>query len=114
MIDDVPWHVQRLRELEAAAPVKRKEASSPFVKMPIRWAAAAAKAVRSPATMVLVELLHAAWRTKSMSFSLPNARLAKLGVSREVKRRVLRALEGAGLVRVERRTGRPPLVHLLL
>ena len=37
-----------------------------------------------------------------MTFPLPNGRLAKLGVSREIKRRALRELERARLITIER------------
>ena len=40
--DDEPWHVRRLRELEAAAPKRRKKDT--FVMVPLWWAAEAAKA----------------------------------------------------------------------
>jgi hypothetical protein len=33
-MDDEPWHIRRRRELEAAAPVKRKKAE-PFVRVPL-------------------------------------------------------------------------------
>ena len=35
-MDDEPWHVKRLRELQAAAPVKRKTVE-PYVKVPLWW-----------------------------------------------------------------------------
>ena len=113
MIEEDPWHVQRRRKLDAAAPIKHKKAE-PFVKVPIWWIAAAAKATHSPATVVCVELLHASWKAKSLRFPLPNARLAKLGASREVKRRVLRDLERAGLISVERPARKTPVVTLAL
>ena len=40
-MDDEPWHARRLRELEAAAPAKRKRTVEPFVKVPLWWTAAA-------------------------------------------------------------------------
>jgi DNA-binding transcriptional ArsR family regulator len=104
-----PWHVRRKRELEAAAPIKRAK-TEPFVKVPLWWIAAAAKAARSPATIVFTELLRAAWKAKGTTFPLPNGRLSKLGVSRETKRRVLRALEQGGLIRVERLPRKTPIV----
>jgi DNA-binding FadR family transcriptional regulator len=110
-MQDEPWHVKRLRELEAAAPAKRKKVE-PFVQVPLWWIAAAARAAKSPATLVLVELLHASWRARSRTFSLPNGRLRKLGVSREIKRRVLRDLETARLITVDKRHGKPPRVTL--
>jgi hypothetical protein len=111
-MDDEPWHVKRRRELEAAAPSKRKKVE-PFVKVPLRWITAAAKATRAPGAIVLIELLHASWKEKSSTFPLANVRLTKLGVSREIKRRVLRDLERAGLLAVERRPNRSPRVTLV-
>jgi hypothetical protein len=110
---DEPWHVKRRRELEAAAPTKRKKIE-PFVKVPLWWIAAAARHARSPATLVMVELLRASWKAKSLTFSLPNGRLETLGVSRDVKRRVLIDLERGGLIAVERRSNKNPIVTLLL
>jgi len=48
-----------------AAPRKKVE---PWVKVPLAWIAAAAKAAHSPATLVLVELLYASWRAKGSTF----------------------------------------------
>jgi Mn-dependent DtxR family transcriptional regulator len=64
--------------------------------------------------LVAIELLHAAWKAHSSSFPLPNGRLARLGVSREVKRRALQKLERAGLITVDRRHGKTPTVTLTL
>jgi hypothetical protein len=112
-MDEIPWHVQRRRELEAMAPVKRKKVE-PFVKVPIRWMARAAKATRAPKALVLTELLYAAWKAKRLTFPLPNGRLAKLGAGRETKRRVLRDLEQAGLITVERPTRKTPIITLVM
>src|SRR5262245_17643759 len=92
---------------------KVRKPTERFVKVPLWWAEAAAKAIRYPGLLVLVELLHIHWKTQSTTVSLPNGRLKSLGVSREVKRRVLRDLERAGLIRVERRPNRNPLVTLI-
>ena len=73
------WAVRRKAELEAKAPIKRKKQVDPFVKVPLWWIAPAAKSVRSPATLVMVELLRASWKAKSLTFLLPNGRLEKLG-----------------------------------
>jgi hypothetical protein len=91
-------------------PIKSKKDA--FVKMPLWWAAEAAKATRDPSMLVLVELLHRSWKAKNLTFPLPNGRLSKNGVSRKVKCRVLRDLEIAGLITIERRHGKTPLVTL--
>jgi hypothetical protein len=111
-MQDEPWHVKRLRELKAAAPKRKKV--EPFVRVPLWWIRAAAKHVRSPATLVLVELLYRSWKARSATFPLPTAGLEKWGVSREIKRRVLRDLERGGLILVERRPNKNPIVTLTL
>jgi hypothetical protein len=107
------WAEQRLRELEAAAPVKRKKAD-PFVKVPLWWAEAAAKATRTLKALVWIELLHAAWKTKRLTFPLPSGKLEKKGVARETKRRALRELELAGLIKVTWRRGKTPDVTIVI
>jgi hypothetical protein len=92
---------------------KRKKAE-PFVRVPLWWAAAATKATKTPAALVCIHLLYASWKAKSLTFPLSNGRLKQSGVSREVKRRVLRDLEVAGLIVVERRHGKAPRVTLVL
>jgi hypothetical protein len=111
-MEDEPWWLKRRRKLEASAPVKRKK-QEPFVKVPLWWITAAAKATRLQATLVLVELLHASWKAKSPTFAMPNRQLQKLGVSRKIKYRVLRDLEQAGLILVERQPRKTPVVTLV-
>jgi hypothetical protein len=111
-MQEEPYHVRRLRELEAAAPVKRKKKTEPFVQVPLWWIEAAAKATKSPKTILLVELLRLRWKTGRSTFPLPNARLQRLGVSRKTKRRMLLDLERAGMIVVERRSRKTPIVTL--
>ena len=91
---------------------KRKE--PPFVKVPLWWAEAAAKATKDPRALVWIHLLYIAWKRRSMTVSLANGRLEKIGVSREIKRRALRDLETAGLITVERRTGKSACVTIVV
>jgi hypothetical protein len=112
-MDDAAW-ATRMQELEAKAPVKRKKAADPFVKVPLWWAEAAAKATRTPKALVWIELLRVAWKTKRATFSLPSGRLAKAGVSKDMKGRALRELEVAGLITVERRNGKNPMVTIVV
>jgi hypothetical protein len=106
------WAKKRLQELKAAAPVKRKKAD-PFVKVPLWWAEAAAKATRTLKALVWIELLHAVWKAKSATFSFPSGKLNKRGASRHTKRRALRELEAAGLITIEWRKGKNPIVTLV-
>jgi hypothetical protein len=113
MMEDEPWHLKRRRELEAAPPVKRKPQVEPFVKVPLWWATAASKATRDRGMLVCIELLRASWKAKSLTFSLPNGRLKRAGVSRKIKSRVLRDLERARLIVVERRPRKTPIITLI-
>ena len=79
--------------------LKKKD---PFVDVPLWFAEAASKATKTPAFLVCIYLLHTSWKVRSMTFTMPNGWLEARGVSREVKRRMLRDLEAAGLITVER------------
>jgi hypothetical protein len=110
---DEPWHARRLRELEAAAPKKRKKPEE-FAKVPLWWAKQMTAATKTKKALVGIVLLHTAWKTRRPTFPLPNGRLAKLGVSRLTKYRALRDLERAGLIVVERARHKTPIVTLVV
>ena len=90
-----------------------RKRGGPFVQVPLEWIEQAARLSRSPATLVLMELLYASWRTKSQTFPLPSARLKQLGVSRDVKRRVLRDLECGRVIEVRRASRKIPTITLV-
>src|SRR5262245_61411889 len=107
------WARRRLAELHAAPPPKRKKAE-PFVKVPLWWATASAQATKSPKTLICIRLLHLRWRNKSPTFQLPNRWLEGQGVSRFTKYRTLRELETAGLITVDRRSRKSPVVTVVM
>ena len=94
-------------------PSKAKAKKDAFVQVPLWWAEQAAQATRTPQAMVWLWLLHLSWKEHSLTFKLPNERLAVLGVSRSAKTRALRNLESAGLIQVARARGKSPTVTLL-
>src|SRR5262245_1878201 len=108
-----PWAKRRRKELRAAAPVKRKKAD-PFVKVPLWWAIEAAKATKTKKALVWLRLLHTAWKTKSSTFPLPSGKLQKDGVDRNMKQRALHELETAGLIAVDWRHGKNPVVTIVV
>ena len=85
-----------------------------FVKVPLWWAEEAAKATKTPAALVCVYLLRTSWKARSITFLLSTKYLEQHGVSRKIKRRVLRDLEAAGLITVDRKNGRSPRVTLVV
>ena len=100
--------------LNTGASRQRKKKVEPFVKVPLWWIEETAKLTKSPTTLVLMELLRLHWKTKSSTFPLPNGRLQRLGVSRDVKRRVLHDLERARFIVVKRSNRKTPLVTLVV
>jgi hypothetical protein len=106
-------HGKRIEVETIETGAEPRKTVEPWVKMPLGWIAAAAKAAHSPATLVLVELLYASWRAKSLTFSLPNSRLKALGVSRKVKARVLHDLERRRIIVVERPPQKTPIITLI-
>lgn len=85
-----------------------------FVKVPLWWFEQVTRATRSPQTFVCVWLLHLAWKVKSLTFPVPNGQLGKHGADRQAKRRALASLEAAGLITVNRRDRKNPIVTLVL
>jgi hypothetical protein len=94
--------------------VKPQTKKDTFVKVPLWWIEQATRATRTPQAFVAIWLLHLAWQSKSMEFTLPNDRLAKHGADKRAKRRALANLEKAGLIKVERRNRKPPKVTLVV
>ena len=93
--------------------IPRRRRTDLFVKVPLSWIEQATQATKTPKALVCIWLLHLAWKTKSHTFALPNSGLRKRGVNRLTKYRVLRELEIAGLITVERHSRRTPLVTLI-
>jgi hypothetical protein len=79
----------------------------------LRNAALAAKAMKTPALLVYIDLMYRAWKAKGRSFDMPNKWLEAHGVSRKVKGRALRDLEITGLILVERRSRKTPRIKLV-
>jgi hypothetical protein len=82
--------------------------------VPLWWLERVTKVARSPQQVfVAIWLLHLHWESKSMSFTLANGRLAKYGIDRQAKRSALLNFEDAGLIKVERRSGKATRVTLI-
>jgi hypothetical protein len=84
-----------------------------FAPVRLEWAAKVAKRTRSPAFAVKVALAYMAWKAGGPAFPLTNTLLDRLGVNRENKRRALANLEKNGIVQLERRGRRAPIVTML-
>jgi hypothetical protein len=104
------WSKVRVRELRQG---RRQKAGEPFAMLTLTWAAKAAAATSTPKALVWIWLMHRSHKTRSKVVAVPNGALAQWSVSRYAKRRALQQLEVAGLIRVERRDRKTPVVRLL-
>jgi hypothetical protein len=114
-MQDEPWYVQRRRELEAAAPVKRKTKKwqHRFVSVPWAWANQLKTCDRAATFKLALLLLYEHWRSNGSWVRLTNTLAATMDILPEAKRRALADLERRGLVSVERRSRKTPLVTVL-
>jgi hypothetical protein len=85
--------------------------SDTFVQIPQLWCEQLAVIRAHGSTYrVALHLLYEAWATKIRTVKLTNVALVKVGVGREGKAIALRELRRAGLITVEQRPNRNPLV----
>jgi hypothetical protein len=91
----------------------RRHRQDTFALVPLQWVVKAAAAASSPSTVVLVWLLYRSWQHGGAQFDVPNMALLDMGVSRKVKLRVLHELEETGLIKVEWRLKKSPIVTLI-
>jgi hypothetical protein len=85
-----------------------------FVKFPSSWVDRLGTAKRISTYRIALYLLHQHWRTTGRALPLSNVALVSAGVSRREKWRGLEELESAGLVKIERRPRKSPIITLLL
>src|SRR3954451_6743016 len=98
---------------EGRARAARREAQ--FIKgpLPLGWVAKAARAEHPHALPVLLALKYKTDTLRQPWVKPPAAVLRLFGVDRAARSGAIAALERAGLVQVQRRRGRPPLVRLV-
>jgi hypothetical protein len=84
-----------------------------FIRMPWSWAnVLASNGVGAKVWVVACHILYETWRAKGQPIKVPNGMLERCGVSRPAKYRALRKLEQLGLVSVEWRPYKSPIVTI--
>jgi hypothetical protein len=119
MTDDPFADLKKLRapvsEIKAEqAPAKIQKRREHFIKVPMWWYEKLANplpATRCTAPLAL-HLLYLNWKSRGEPFKLVNGTLSYDGISREMKTRALKDLEQRGLVSVEWRERKSPVVHV--
>ena len=95
-------------------PTKIRKRREHFVKVPMRWYEKLANPAPAGRRTCLVALyvLHLHWKHHGEPFKLANGMLDYDGVSRYSKWRALNELERRGLISVERRQRKSPIIHV--
>jgi hypothetical protein len=92
--------------------IKRRES---FVMFPMRWYEVLNRPkMRASVVLMAIYLVHLDWRHRHTPFKLPNGMLGEDRISRWKKYRALDRLEELGLISVERRERRSPIVTVNL
>jgi hypothetical protein len=92
----------------------RPKAGEKFLRgpIPLNWLSTAAR-LPGKSLHVAIAIWLAASLAKSATVPLSNLAAAPFGLDRNAKYRALQWLEGAGLISVERKLGRAPIVTVL-
>jgi hypothetical protein len=92
-------------------PRKVRERRKQFVQMSWAWGEKLKHVNRT--WYIAMHLLHLDWKQKGGRIKLPNGWLEFEGISRFAKYRALAQLEELGLITVNRRPRKSPIVHVL-
>jgi hypothetical protein len=104
----------RIKELPPLDPAVAKPRRRREFVMVSRWQFdRLCKAKHFAAERVFLHLLFLTWRSPRKSVRLANAGLKQKGVSRYIKRRVLRELEALGLIGADWQSRKSPTVTVL-
>jgi hypothetical protein len=95
-------------------PAQAKHQKRLFIQVPLDLVARAAKATDGQRLLVWELILHRCWRERSQTVTATNDMMRVHGISRDVKLRALRQLEEVGLVTVQWRVTKNPIVTVVL
>ena len=114
---DTDFNIENLRIKELlpleSGVVRRRRRQREFVMMSREQSDRLDKAVGFGTECVFRHLLFLTWRSPDKPVVLANAELARKGINRQTKRRALLELETLGLIRVEWRHKKSPIVTVL-
>ena len=110
--DDLKLPPEMMRGRPIGTPERIKKRQRQFVKLPLGLVDKVARHSRDNTFAVLCHLLHLDWKQGGGPIKVPNGFLDKLGIGRGAKSRALRKLERLGIISVERRDRKSPIVTI--
>jgi hypothetical protein len=109
-LDGLRLPPEMVRERPVGVPERIKKRQGQFVILPLALVDKVARQSRDKTFAVLCHLLHLEWKQGGGPIKVPNGFLEKLGVGRGAKCRALKKLERLGIVSVESRDRKSPIV----
>jgi hypothetical protein len=111
-LDDLKLPPEMVCERPVGIPERIKKRQRQFVQLPLALVDKVACHSRDKTFAVLCYLLHENWKQGGGPIKVPNGFLNKLGVGRGAKSRALKKLERLGIISVERRDRKSPIVTI--
>ena len=102
-----------MAEIRVGTPPKILRRQKEFVMMPIAWDDRLTGCT-GHTYKIAIRLLYLHWKRDRKPFKLPNGVLRYDGIGRYAKYRALAKLEQLGLITVERRPKKSPIIHVHL
>ena len=110
---DDPFALENLRLVQVPrTPPKIAKRRQHFIQVPFDWLERL-KGTSGQTWHLTMHLLYLRWRSKGEPIKLANGMLQFDGISRASKWRALTELERRGLIKIERRTRKSPLIRVL-
>jgi hypothetical protein len=117
--DDDPFDIAKLRInpatlVTALVPARIRKRRGTFAQVPMWWYEKLAKPapISRYTCLVAIYLLHLNWKNDGKPFKLASGMLAYDGISPDAKLRALKDLEQRGLITIEWRGKRSPIIHV--
>jgi hypothetical protein len=110
---DLKQHRATPEMLAGSAPKKLRKQRQHFIKVPWVWVERLAKVRYTATYRVALHVLYRHWKGGGRPFTLSNTAVAGEGVALGTKWRALRELEQLGLITIECRKRRSPLITVI-
>src|SRR5262249_24771163 len=117
--EDDPFDLANLRLThETAAAMGRtqskRRSGEPSTKCPHRWETGLLKARRISSYRVALHLLYLHWKSNGRPIPLSNVALVAKGVTRQSKWNALIELASLGLIKIEKRPQKSPVIRMVV
>jgi DNA-binding transcriptional ArsR family regulator len=111
-LDDLKLLPETARDRAVGFPNRLKKRRRQFVQLPLAWVDLLARNSRNKTFAVLCHLVHLTWKQGGGPVKVPNGFLEMLGVKPDAKSYALNKLENLGIISVERRDYKSPIVTI--